>query len=290
MTDVSTQLVQAIDTAWADNQKSGHRYHLGASIIGKACARQVWYTFWWWHATRHTGRILRLFNRGHREEQHAADNLRRMGAQVELGDQYGNQVRFSKLWGLFGGERDGAISGLDAYGLNGTGLLEFKTHGSKSFKNLVNKGLISAKPEHHIQMQLYMSWSGFEWGIYYAVNKDTDELYLAVVHLRPEFADQYTERARSIVKSDLPPKRISEDASWFACKFCDYKRHCHGDEKGTLSVPDKNCRTCKHVNLTLMRDKEGVETHVWRCRRWNANPPEDVQREGCDQWEQRQIS
>lgn len=277
--NVAEAIAKAIDTHWHENQSSGHRYHLGASIIGRSCVREVWYKFHWWHATKHTGRILRLFNRGHREEPHVVENLRKLGAVVQDVDNHGKQERFSHLWGLFGGERDATISNLDDYGLPGSGLLEIKTHNDKSFKNLQNKGLLSAKPEHFVQMQMYMSWMEVEWGLYIAVNKNDDELYAAVIPYRPEIAAQYTDRAREIITNPLPPKRISDDPTWWVCRFCDFKRHCHEDAE-----PDKNCRTCQHVELRL-GDEKDIEAHTWICNLWGGEIPVEFTRKGCDSWE-----
>ena len=61
------------------------RKHLGASIIGKKCAKQIWYNFR--HAiagdfsskNRTHGQMLRLFNRGHREEDAIRPILERVG-------------------------------------------------------------------------------------------------------------------------------------------------------------------------------------------------------------------
>ena len=272
---VADRIQSDIDAAWAAAQGSSHRYHLGASVVGGRCAREVWYKFRWFHAVHHSGRLLRLFNRGHREEAHAIENLRKIGAVVQDTDPAtGRQVKFSYLGGLFGGERDGAISNLEAYGLHGWGLVEFKTHGEKSFNNLKSKGLLTAKPEHYIQMQMYMGWSGFAWGLYYAVNKNTDEVYIAVVPFRVELYEQYTDRARSIIESNTPPPRVSEDPSWYICRFCDFKRVCH--EQAT---PDKNCRTCTRCELRMASD-----SHAWHCGHWRSDIPQEYTRKGCDQW------
>src|SRR5690606_10943785 len=50
-------------------------------------------------------------------------------------------------------------------------LLEFKTHNTKSFVNLVNIGVREAKPEHWSQMQVYMHKRGLKHALYMAVNK-----------------------------------------------------------------------------------------------------------------------
>src|SRR6476661_7858189 len=45
------------------------RTHLGASIIGHDCKAYAWNTFRWLRFEEFSGRMLRLFNRGHEEEQ-----------------------------------------------------------------------------------------------------------------------------------------------------------------------------------------------------------------------------
>lgn len=286
-------IAKAIDDHWRNNQTSGHRYHLGASVLGRSCVREVWYKFHWWHAVRHTGRLLRLFNRGHREESHVVENLRKIGAVVEDVDVAGNQYKHTSLWGLLGGERDAAVSNLESFGLDGKGLLEIKTHGEKSFKALQDKGLLTSKPEHFIQMQMYIAWFELDWGLYYAVNKNTDEVYVAFVPRRPEVADQYTKRAREIITSPLPPKRISDDPTWWVCRFCDYKRHCHGESNDNgkelvVAQPDKNCRTCEHVELRL-GDENDPSGHAWVCNLWGGEIPKQFTRKGCDSWNARQV-
>jgi hypothetical protein len=255
-------------------------------MLGRKCARQIWYGFRWWSTGRHTGRILRLFNRGHREEEHAVENLRKMGAIVEDRDPVtGAQTKFSTSWGLIGGERDGKVSNLEEFGLLGKGLLEIKTHGQKSFNQLEAKGLLMHKPEHFIQMQMYMGWSNLAWGLYYAVCKDNDALHLAVVPFRQTMFDQYMDRAEKIIEADTPPARLTEDPTWYECKFCDFKRHCHEGH-----APDKNCRTCDNFELELVDAKHPLSEewfkseHNFHCKKWRAIIPVDVTREGCDAW------
>lgn len=272
-------LMQAIEQQGANAQGTGFRYHLGASIIGRTCVREIWYKFRWWHAVRHTGRMLRLFGRGHAEEPRVVAALRNLGAIVKDRNDDGSQTRYSHLWGLFGGEQDSEVSNLEEFGLVGRGLLEIKTHNDKSFNNLKTKGLLSAKPEHFIQMQMYMGWAGYDWGLYWAVNKNDDEVYIAVIPRRPAIAEQYTDRAEGVLRATTPPPRINNDATWWQCRFCDFKRHCHEH-----AAPAKNCRTCVHVQLRLGPDPLDTDGHAWYCSKWRANIPTEVTREGCDQW------
>lgn len=264
----------AIDAAYAREQTSGFRYHLGASVIGRECAREIWYKFRWWKSATFSGRMLRLFQRGHREEASIVENLRKIGAVVKDVDEHGKQTRFSTLGGLFGGERDAAISNMEPFGLKGEGIAEFKTHSLKSFNQLAPKGVAAAKPEHFVQMQLYMSWSGLSWALYYAVCKDNDDIYIEIVHAKPEVADQYTTRAKKILSADAPPKRLSQDPTFYKCKFCDFNNECH-----QAALPEKNCRTCANVELLYDDD-----SHSWYCHKWRADIPQEYSYAGCDNW------
>lgn len=70
-----------------------HRWHLGASLIGHACSRYLWYVFRWVGVMRTSGdtiteqrenlaRMQRLFNRGHREEERYIEYLKAIGFEV----------------------------------------------------------------------------------------------------------------------------------------------------------------------------------------------------------------
>src|SRR5574337_818227 len=104
------------------------RGHLGASVIGRPCERQLWYAFRWAYQEQFKGRMLRLFQRGHREEDWFAADLRSTGAQVHSVDpRTGQQFRFSAVGG------DDAIDlqqrgDLRAYPVEGLGLLRAATN------------------------------------------------------------------------------------------------------------------------------------------------------------------
>jgi hypothetical protein len=49
-------------------------------------------------------------------------------------------------------------------------------------------------------------------------------------------------RAGEIIFSDKPPAKLSNDPSFFGCKFCEFAQLCHGDKR-----PEVNCRTCAHA-------------------------------------------
>lgn len=78
------ELVKRIDAAVAEkfNKPKKGRRHLGGSVIGKDCARQIWYGWRWFHITKHGGRLHRLWQRGHEEEFRFVEYLRLAGYEV----------------------------------------------------------------------------------------------------------------------------------------------------------------------------------------------------------------
>lgn len=240
---------------WWESQPDEHRAHLGASLIGHDCARRLWYTFRWVARERFSGRMLRLFNTGKREEARVGDELRGIGCEVHMDDGAG-QWRVSACGGHFGGSMDGAVLGL-AEAPKSWHVLEIKTHSAKSFADLAKKGVREAKPQHYAQMQTYMHLAEVDRALYYAVNKDTDDLHIERVAYDRTFAEQLVAKALRIITASEPPQRLSEDPAWFECKFCGFHSHCHGQ-----ALPEANCRTCAHA--TPRTDIDGA---VWACER-----------------------
>lgn len=217
------------------------RSHMGASGIGKECARAVWYDFRWATAKRFEGRMIRLFNRGHLEEARFIALLLTIGCNVIQQDENGKQFRISDFGGHYGGSGDGMADGIPDLPPGTRALTEFKTHNDKSFKKLKDVGVREAKFEHYVQMQQYMRKMGLVVGVYFAVNKNDDEIYAEIVTLDSELADKFTHRAIQIIPMQQPPEKLNQSAGWFGCKFCDHRPVCH-----LGAPPERNCRTCAH--------------------------------------------
>ena len=148
--------VSLIYRAWAKRENRPPRSHLGASMIGRPCEREAWYAFHWALYPEFEGRILRLFDRGQREEPVFIRDLRQAGITVHAVDpETGKQFQFSDFGGHVGGSMDGAALGLPEAPKTWH-VLEFKTHSSKSFEATVRDGVQKAHPEHYAQMQMYM--------------------------------------------------------------------------------------------------------------------------------------
>lgn len=234
-------------------EESPHRQHLGASIIGRECPRDVWYTFRWATRKKFSGRMVRLFNRGHLEEARFIALLKAAKLEVWTLTPEGHQFRITDDSGHFGGSLDSVIRGIPELGPEIPLLSEFKTHGDKSFQKLLVSGVASAKWEHYIQMQLYMGKMALAFALYLAVNKNDDELYAEIVQFCEADYARYLQRAQQIIFQPLPPKRINESPSWFLCKFCDHLPVCHGKV-----LADRTCRSCIYA---LPQPQKGE----WAC-------------------------
>lgn len=78
-------LVLEIDKAFIENhpeRDKPFRAHLGGSLIGRKCERELYYSFRWFRRPSFAGRMLRLFDRGHKEEFRFVAYLRSIGINV----------------------------------------------------------------------------------------------------------------------------------------------------------------------------------------------------------------
>jgi len=205
------------------------------------------------------------------EEPRMVAMLQMIGCTIWQVTAEGKQYRITGHRGHFGGSLDAVILGIpDLPEIPVLG--EFKTHGEKSFLKLVSEGVLSAKWEHFIQMQIYMGKNNLTWALYMAVSKNTDEIHLELVQFDAAQYQKYLDRSRMIIDSPTPPPKINQSSSWFKCKFCDAKDICHNGEP-----PARNCRTCEH---SIVGDNG-----AWFCSEDRDEPhllltPDD-QRRGC---------
>lgn len=248
-----------------------HRSHLGSSIIGEDCLRKLVYVFRWMHKEQFDGRMLRLFNRGHKEEFRFVEWLRGIGAEVWEVTEDGKQFRMSDANGHYGGSLDGITRLPPKYQLNFPFVLEMKTHNDKSFKKLEKLGVRQSKPMHYKQMCNYGTAYEMDYAIYLATNKNDDDIYIEVVDVDKELGKSNTAKARNIIAADTLPLRIAANPSYDTCKYCSMVGICHLDKP-----VDVNCRSC--------RFSKPVEDGQWLCSHWGSVIPKDEISKACANW------
>ena len=262
------ELMPLAEDAYESNAQPW-RGHLGASLLGRECMRELWYSFHWSVHKRFEGRMVRLFNRGHLEEPRMVALLKMIGCTVWQFDQNGKQFRVSGYKNHSGGGIDAVIQGCPDLPPGTNALGEFKTHNSKSFEKLKQTGVLNAKWEHFVQMQTYMGKLELPYALYLAVNKDNDDLYGEIVQFDKTVFDRYQERAVTIVDAKSPPPKImSASASWHKCKMCDYNGICNRNE-----TPAINCRTCEFCEIG--------DNGTWHCQKTGTELAKATQMVGC---------
>lgn len=253
-----------------DDETDAFRSHLGASQIGKKCTRALYLGWRWSYTRRYKSQLLRLFNRGHQEEARFLAMLEMIGVQFYQPAD-GSQERISDHGGHFGSALDGVLWNVPGM-LNAWILGEFKTHNTKNFNELVNKGVQISKPEHYAQMQTCMARRGIYVTLYLAVNKNDDEIFAQFVYYDGPSATTYLNRARDVITAREAPKRMSEDPSNLDCTFCDCQRRCHFPAEEKLPI---NCRTCRFSCAD-------IPSGTWGCEKKNVMLDKEAQMRGCE--------
>jgi len=250
---------------------------LGASVIGKPCERELWYSFRKLFTTKFDGRMLRLFATGHLEEPRFVQELRGIGCTVyDIDQETGRQFELTDFGGHFVCYPDAAILGLPEAPKTWH-VAEFKTMNDKGFNKLKKEGVKKSKPEHYAQMMVGMGMSGMTRALYLVKNKDTDELYGERVKFDAVEYSRLRDKAQRVITSTNPPDRIADRPDDFRCRFCDAYDLCWNTGVGAVGICSKTCRSCCHATAEL--DGEGAR---WSCARLNVDLCVKAQSIACD--------
>jgi hypothetical protein len=278
------QHILDVDDAFDDSEHDTFRSHLGISMSGRECGRELWYHFRWTTPNVISGKMLRLFNRGHLEEARFVAMLRTIGVEIWREETPGQQFRVSLFGGHYGSAIDGVARGIPDMPEIPV-LTEFKTHNDKSFKKLAGEkdsdgqyviwpqGVQKSKVEHYAQVQQYMGYYKLEWALYGAVNKDTDELYFELVPYDRGIDEGYKQRSHRIMWAKEAPARISSNPSFWKCRYCNERKVCH-----YAATPALNCRTCAA--------SRPVEDGTWWCDTHSCVLDKTRQLSGCPDWQE----
>ena len=244
---------------------------LGASFIGEECLRKIWLDWRAFARPKFDGRMLRLFNTGHIQEERIVNDLRNAGLEVWDKNEDGDQYAFTDSTGHFVVKVDGIVKGVPESEHKAHDL-EIKTHNKDSFNGVVKKGVELSKPQHYIQMQAGMLFGKFTRALYVALNKDNEQYHIERIKENKIEQHKIQVKIEKLVNARLRPAGISEDGGSFGCKFCDMKTVCLKQE-----IPLVNCRTC--VNAIP------VENGEWMCNLNKQKLSLFDQRVTCDSYE-----
>ena len=255
LSKLTKEIRDGINSYCAHKYQSGHREHLGASVMGESCSRKLFYIFRWCKLEKFSGRMVRLFQVGHNFEPRATEYLRACGFEVHEA-----QIKITGCNDHYGGSIDAKAYDptLDKYFI-----CEFKTSGTGiGFTDVETKGLEKAKPKHWAQMCQYGYKHGIKYGIYLIENKNDSDITVQVVELDWELGHHLENKAFDIIEAKSPPHKISQQPSYYECKYCNFQDICHFGE-----AVEENCRSCKNASP--------VERGEWFCSKYSTVIPKD---------------
>lgn len=237
------------------------RDYLGMSLIGHECNRYIWFTFRWAFTEKFSARMIRLFNRGHREEEVMVKELEKIGISC-----HSFQQEFSTADGHIRGHCDGMADGV-IEAPKTRHLLEFKTMSERYFKEVCKVGVKQAKPIYYGQCQIGMLGYKLKRALFMAVNKNDDSYYIERIRFDREYAEGLRLKGLSLINTNEPPIKVYKP-TWYLCKFCSARFICHHDVKYEV-----NCRTCIH--------SQPVKDAKWVCNYHMTELDRDDQINAC---------
>lgn len=244
---------------------------LGSSSIGNDCVRAVWLSWRAYAASSFDGRMYRLFETGHLQEERIVADLKSAGLTVFEKDAQGEQFQFIDETGHFISKIDGVAK--DVPGSEKTPhILEIKTHNKNSFSAVVKHGVQKSKPMHYAQVQASMALSGMTRALYVALCKDDEQFYVERIKEDTSEQKMLTQRIISLVNATIKPAGISDDGEAFGCKFCDMKEVCTG-----RVAPVVTCRSCSSATAEANGE--------WFCNTHGHTLSKESQRVACDLYE-----
>ena len=236
--DAGPSLADRLDAALepalaAERDAAPRRDYLGASRIGEPCLRRLCFEYGGTpvdSGAAFDGRILRVFEAGHRFEDMTIRWLRLAGFDLRTHKRNGEQFGFSAANGRFRGHIDGVIVGGPDVGIEYPALFEHKALKSSSWQDTVKQGVKLSKPVYWAQVQVYMAYLAVERTLFVALDKDTQALRYELISFDPPAAQALSDKAVTVIRAveagELLP-RISDDAGFFICTFCPYRIRCH---------------------------------------------------------------
>ncbi len=231
--DTTARVNGHVDAALLDRHaRQRPRDYLGGSRVGEPCARKLIYEIT--HAPKDRdrdfdARILRVFDAGHQFEALSIRWLRQAGFDLRDRGADGEQFGFSVAGGRLRGHADGVIVAGPDVGIRWPALFEHKALNTKSWSDLVKRGLRVSKPIYFAQVQLYMAYFDLDVALLTALNRDTLALFHEAVPFDAAEAQRLSDRAVDILRAaeagELPP-RVAAHADFHLCRFCPYATRC----------------------------------------------------------------
>jgi hypothetical protein len=146
----------------------------------------------------------------------------------------GSQYGFEDLGGRFRGHIDGVIRGL-LQAPKTPHVWENKSVNDKKFKlfqkAVAEKGEKNAlkawDPIYYAQAVIYMHYFDLTRHYLTVTTPGGRDITSCRTEANPPYAEALREKARRILNATEPPARVSDNPSWYECKYCAFWETCH---------------------------------------------------------------
>lgn len=243
------------------------RGYLGMSGLGSECIAKIWYGFRFASESKITPRVKRIFERGDLEEARIIRDLRGIGAEVfrregenkieMTGNPEEEQEEIVGFAGHAKGHPDGRCLGLPEAPKT-EHLLEMKTMKDSSYNDLYElrqqhgeQALQRHSAAYWGQVHRYMGAMDLKRALYVVTNKDNEARQYFRIKFDKEYYEELLQKERIVITQELP-FRASFKSDFYQCGWCNHYNVCHFKK-----APQRNCRTCKKVNI--------LDDGKWEC-------------------------
>ena len=234
MTIVSDKINKAIDKGMVTvNKKEPARKYLGASLLGRACGRQIQYM--WKNISpdkgRHLdGKILRIFRLGDKYEDAAIEWFEKAGFKLKTEDKDGKQIGFTAVDDKVKGHIDGILKD-GPTDIKYPRIWECKSMNNKKYSYFQQCGVQSSHSQYYSQVQIYMHMLDIKKNpaILTGVNKENGDMHHEEIIYNEQHAQSLIEKAKEIVKKTEEHKympRFTTNKLHFECKYCSWQDRC----------------------------------------------------------------
>tara|TARA_R100000664_G_C2720449_1_gene114112 strand:- start:156 stop:977 length:822 start_codon:yes stop_codon:yes gene_type:complete len=222
---------------------------------------------------------LKRFADGHRTEDLIIERLRQVEGitLIDRDPETGEQIEVADHNGHYLGHLDGEILGIKQAPKTWH-VFEVKCVGDQAFakfqkfkRDYHEKNVLKQWNEtYYAQAQQYMMYRGMTRH-YMVVASAGGRMWDSI---RTDYdkgaAEYYSDRARQIIQNThIIPDRISENASFYQCNWCEFNHICHHGH-----TPPRNCRTCLY--------SQTVDHGDWLCGFDDTIISKAKQRVGCN--------
>ena len=224
----------------AERASEKPRAYVGASSIGDDCERKLWYQLRQPEKAEHAkAELILAANDGYRSEDLMAAYLRKIpGIELITHDPNGKQFGYSDLDGRYKGHADGFITGIPLAPKT-THIWEHKAKNDKFYNQLtklkekhdIKDVLRHWDYKYYCQAVTYMDYFDIKRHYTTVVLAGTRKLQTIRTNRNPGLAKQLKEKAKRIITYTSAPYGINENPSFYKCKMCFFRNHCHGLDK-----------------------------------------------------------